>query len=93
MNVAMGHSGDIANVSQCDIHIKVVSVSHCDVAAMSHQANIKGEKFFFEVVRLMTVAATCDATWIIEVIANHRTAGGLDRVLPTIMTASTPRRI
>ena len=47
----------------------------------------------FEVVRQMTIAATCDATWIVEVIANHRTAGGLDRVLQTIMAASIPSRI
>ena len=44
----------------------------------------------FEVVRLMTVAVIRDATWIIKVIVNHWTAGGLDRDLPTVMTASTP---
>ena len=38
----------------------------------------------------MTVAVIRDATWIIEVIVNHWTAGGLDRDLPTVMTASTP---
>ena len=53
----------------------------------------KMKKNNFEVVRLMTPAATCDAPWVIEVIANHRTAGGLDRVLPTFMTASIPSRI
>ena len=55
--------------------------------------NKKNEKNNFEVVRQMTIAATCDATWIVEVIANHRTAGGLDRVLQTIMTASIPSSI
>ena len=40
----------------------------------------------------MTVAVIRDATWIIEVIINHWTAGGLDRVLPTVMTASTYTR-
>ena len=40
IHVAMRHGGDVANASQCDIHIKVASVSHCDVAAISQLCHL-----------------------------------------------------